>query len=282
MIWRSKLRKVAILLFSLAFFIAVFAQNPIQAQVDLQTNSDSIKFHTEDISLFWKVFDETSPKFNKDVFQKKYLEAGSPGLKSFVKMRIESGKNLSKIIKQDLVYYKEVRKTSLSLNHNIDSLYRYFYKFKEIYSGAAFPDVYFVIGAKNTAGTAFNKGIVIGVEMFGIETTSFKPRLDIALIDLVVMHEFVHFQQNYAKSNTLLAQCIREGAADFICELVTGSHSNKLIYEYGNRHEKELWLEFEKNMHNQNWSPWLYYSKDNTRPKDLGYWMGYKICEVLL
>ena len=43
---------------------------------------------------------------------------------------------------------------------------------------------------------------------------------------------------------------------------------------------KELWDEFLKAKDNTSWEPWLYTSKVQSRPKDLGYWMGYKITQA--
>jgi hypothetical protein len=272
------MRIIKLKLDTLLLFIALLnGLNYVQGQNRFNTIPDSAIIHTEDISLFWTVFDQSSPKFNGENFQILYLDSGSDGLKGFIKMRIESGKILSKIVKKNLSYYQQIRQSSLSISSKKDILYGYFSALKKLYPSAVFPDVYFVIGALNTGGTTFKGGLIIGAEMFGEETATFKPRLNIELANLIVVHELIHFQQNYVKDNSLLAQSIKEGAADFICELITGSHSNKPIYQYGNDHEGELWEEFKKDMHETNWTPWLYYTKDKTRPKDLGYWMGYKI-----
>lgn len=254
--------------------------NQLSGQSRITNDPDSAKIHTEDIALFWKIFDATNPTFDGKTFKKEYLDAGSEGLKGFIKMRIESGENLSKTIKENLSYYNAIRNSSFSIKCKKDTLLKHFRNLKTIYPSAVFPDIYFVIGARNTGGTTFNGGLIIGAEMFGKETDDFKPRLNIEVIDLVVIHELVHFQQSYVSDNSLLAQSIKEGAADFICELATGSHPNKSIYEYGDSHEKELWLEFKQKMNSKNWTPWLYYSKDTSRPKDLGYWMGYKIVKA--
>lgn len=243
-------------------------------------NPDSASFHTEDIALFWKVYDQTAPKFDAKAFQTNYLDAGSAGLKGFIKMRIESGTNLSKTIKKNLDYYEAVRESTLSIHTRTEKLREYFFKLKDLYPPSVFPDAYFVIGAKNTGGTTFWGGLIIGAEMFGKKTETFKPRMDIETLELVVVHELIHYQQTYADIQTLLAQSIREGAADFVCELVTGSHPYPALHEYGNQHEQELWKEFSLKMNSTDWTPWLYYTKDTSRPKDLGYWMGYKIVKA--
>jgi uncharacterized protein YjaZ len=70
-----------------------------------------------------------------------------------------------------------------------------------------------------------------------------------------------------------------EGSADFIAYLVTQKLSNPAMYAFANAREDELWTRFKKDMPTNNSSYWLYNNYDNTRPRDLGYWMGFKICE---
>lgn len=254
--------------------------NVLFGQNNFSANPDSVVFHTSDINNFWNVFDKTTPKFDARAFQEEYINVGSPGLKGFINFRIENGKNLSKTIKNNLTYYKSIKESSFLIDKKRDRFYECFRKLKEIYPKAVFPDVYFVIGAKNSGGTIFNGGLIIGAEMFGTQGNEVSPVLDIEYIDEVVAHELIHFQQNYSKNNSLLAQCIKEGSADFICELIAGTHSNKKIYEYGDTHTKVLWEEFFRERDNTNWTDWLYRTKDKSRPKDLGYWMGYKITKA--
>jgi hypothetical protein len=243
-------------------------------------NPSEAKFHTDDITTFWQVFDQHSPKLPGEVLQKEYLDKGSPGLKGFIRNRIESGKYLSKTVRSQLGYYTYVRPFTLSIAQKKERLYECFLNLKKLYPAAVFPDVYFVIGANNTGGTTFSQGLIIGAERFGKTTDTYQPALDIDEVDEVVAHELVHFQQKYAKDNSLLAQCIREGAADFICELIAGSHTNQETYQYGHAHQAELWQEFQAKMYHNDWSEWLYYTKNKSRPKDLGYWMGYQICKA--
>lgn len=243
-------------------------------------NPKDAKFHTEDITEFWKIYDKNYPKLPGEIFQQQYLDKGSPGLKGFINNRIESGKYLSKTVRRERKYYEYVRPFTISIDEKKNRFYECFGNFKKIYPSAVFPDVYFVIGANNSAGTIFDNGLIIGAEKFGKANDEFKPALDIEYVDEVVAHELIHFQQEYAKDNSLLAQSVKEGAADFICELIAGSHSNKETYIYGDSHKKELWEEFKQKMYQNDWTGWLYYNKDKTRAKDLGYWIGYQICKT--
>jgi|GEM_PF-402690 len=256
------------------------AKLPQPKEAKFSKNPDDIKIHTEDIHSFWKVFDETYPDLNGSAFQERYIKTGSIGLQNFLQNRIESGSNLSKTVKENLSYYQAIRASSLSIEKRTQALYNSFHSLKQLYPDAVFPDVYFVIGAKNTGGTSFNEGVIIGAEMFGEEKDGFKPRLNIEHLDGVVTHELFHFQQNYPLDQSLLAQCIREGSANFLTSLMKGIHEASNANEYGEKHKEELWKEFLTTMHKTNWTNWLYYSKDKSRPRDLGYWMGYKITKA--
>lgn len=266
--------------FSLFIKLALVINATSLCAQNFNTDPSKAVFHTEDISLFWSVYDLVQPKPDGDAFQKIYLESGSEGLRAFIPNRIESGKNLAKVIRSNSAYYTSIRESSLSIADKKERFYECFAALKSIYPEAIFPDVYFVIGAKNSGGTAFDGGLIIGAEMFGEANATIQVPLDINLVDEVVTHELIHFQQRYVKDNSLLGQSIREGSADFITELIAGIHSNTKIHVYGDAHEKELWAEFSKRMFDNDWTNWLYYQKDKSRPKDLGYWMGYKITKA--
>jgi uncharacterized protein YjaZ len=72
-----------------------------------------------------------------------------------------------------------------------------------------------------------------------------------------------------------LYQSLKEGACDFIAELIVGdSHVN----EYGEKNENKLWIEFKNELCNQNIGSWLYNgSTVKNKPADLGYFIGYSI-----
>ncbi len=78
----------------------------------------------------------------------------------------------------------------------------------------------------------------------------------------------------------MLRRAIGEGSADFIGELISGGQIDSHLHKYGNPIEKELWLEFKKEMNGNDSSGWLYQGeKAKDKPADLGYYIGYKIAE---
>ncbi len=271
----------------LGVLMAAIAAAPAPAQ---NRDPDAAKLVFSDIDLFWKAFDASRPANRAQVLQTQYLDKGSVGLKEFLRVRIRSAENLAAAIDKHPKYYAALRDPSRKLPTQEGAIRASFRKLKKLYEPAVFPNVYFVIGRMNSGGTITNTGLLIGVDMYGMGKDTPVEELGpwhkavvkpIKEVPYIVAHELIHYQQKYPKdSSTLLAQAIREGSADFIGELISGGHINTHLHKYGNLRERELWAEFKKAMDGKDLSQWLYQgdaAKD--RPADLGYYIGYKICE---
>jgi uncharacterized protein YjaZ len=252
-----------LLIISILFVATLFGQN------SFETNPSKAEFITTDIPNFWKAFDKMDT--NSNPFEE-YLESGSEGLKDFIPYRIESAKNLLKIAKKRKADYEIIRENSYHVELYTKLILTFYQALKNMYELAVFPPAYFVIGAFNSGGTSSENGLIMGVEM----------QNKIENIPYIVAHELIHFNQNYSNNkNTLLEQSIKEGSADFIGELISGKHINEIAFEYGDENEEQLCSEFVEIMSNSKYHGWLYGSKGKKkgRPNDLGYWIGYKICE---
>ena len=164
-----------------------------------------------------------------------------------------------------------------------------FRKLKELYPASTFPDVYFLIGRMNSAGTTGSSGLLIGADMFGKDPSIPVDELDewhrtvvgsVSDIPTIVAHELIHYQQRSA-GNTLLAAAVHEGSADFIGELISGEQMNQTARAYGLQHESELWTQFSQEMHGTDTTHWMYEGKVvNGRPADLAYFVGYRIAQA--
>lgn len=250
-------------------------------------NPEKIKLITSDLDNFWEAYDKSLPDYKSNVFDQYYIKKGSPGLKGFMKGRIGNAENLSASINMRPQYYASLREICSKVSTFERPIKSYLVKMKEFYPDAIFPPVYFVIGVMNSGGTISRNGLIIGVDMYGLASTMPVGELStwhkevlksINEIPHIVAHELVHFQQKY-DGNDLLSACIKEGAADFIAELISGSHINNHVHEFANPKERELWLEFKEKMFMKDFSGWLYSSQEG-RPNDLGYWMGYQITKA--
>lgn len=253
---------------------------------------DAARLVTSDIPLFWRVFDRATPENAAELFQHEYLEAGSPGLRDFTPGRIVDGRGLAAAVLARRRFYAAIRAGTLALDTARavkDSVRAGFRRLKALYRDAAFPDVYFLIGRLSSGGTTSSRGLLIGVEINARDDSTPVDELNdweravtgrIADLPHIVAHELVHFQQGQGRSLTLLAAALREGGADFVAELVSGAHTNRIQRVYGDAHERELWEEFSGAMTGTDLSRWFFQGdRAGDRPADLGYYVGYRICE---
>lgn len=241
---------------------------------------------TDDVDRFWVALEKAGPEVNPEALEEYYLKPGSIGVKGFTKGRIQNASNLAAAIRSHQKYYNSIRPSLDSLNSMKDAIRASFVRLKELYPDAIFPPVYFVVGALSSGGTSTHDALVIGAEMYGRTAGTPKEELNdwlravikpVGEVPHIVAHELIHFQQKY-DGGVLLAAAIKEGAADFIGELISGKNINQHVHDFANPREKALWLEFKERMDKKDYSGWLY-SPAKDRPNDLGYWMGYKITE---
>jgi hypothetical protein len=256
-----------------------------------------VNISTVDIDHFWEAYDSLATASDSiAVFQRFYIDRATLGLKEFIRARnFEAGEYVA-LIKNYPKFWISIRPNTEHIATRGKEIETIFQKFKELYPAFKPPDVCFAIGCLRTGGTTRPDLIMIGSEIASADSTTrtaeFKNWLMSVLsnssdITAMVAHEAVHTQQKnnrgFAKgfhNHRLLTQSIREGCADFIGSLISGSTFNKAQYEYGLAHEPELWKEFQQHMNEEDLSRWLYNGLTSVdRPADLGYFIGYRICE---
>ena len=253
------------------------------------TDPEQARIVTSDIALFWRQYDSAG-QTGLDAAMENYLKTGSSGLQQFTTLRIQSSSNLAAVIRKHPKYYTSIRPSTLRIESMAGSIRASFRSLKRLYPDAVFPDVYFLIGCMNSGGTTTDKALLIGAEMYGrTPDTPMEEMGDwhkqvlkpVDEIPAIVAHELIHCQQKYQLgTQSLLTQSIKEGSADFIGEMIAGKIINEHLRAYGDPRERELWLEFKQQMDGKDWSRWLYQGdKSKDRPADLGYYVGYKICE---
>jgi hypothetical protein len=285
-----------LLLFSFALLAPLPAQPP-----ELNRDPMRAQLVTSDIPNFWRVFDKASLKDAGDLFQREYIDIGSPGLHGFLRARIENGRALAATVASRPKYYASIREATLSIDQKPEikqAIQSSFRRMKEIYPDAIFPDVYFIVGRMNSAGTTDGgRGLLIGVEMNARSENTPVEELNsweravigqMANLPHIVGHELIHIEQHHANRQassgqaTLLQSALGEGGADFLGEMISGGIINRVQRDYGDAHEEALWREFSASMHGTDSSRWLYEGdRAKDRPADMGYYIGFKICEAL-
>ncbi len=262
------LTKTNIMKNTFAFSITyLFALLNLLGQENFSSNPLDAKFVTTDFDNFWKAFDQLEIATGNPF--EEYLEKASPGLRPF--REYLTPEEMLKSVQQRKTDYLKCRTVLTDLPSHKKRIQAIYAALKYWYVDATFPPVYFVVGVFSSGGTVSENGLLIGTELLE----------DLNSIDALIAHELIHFQQTVEGPNTLLQQTLKEGTADFIGELTSGILLNASLKEYGNAHESELCKTFVKTMNTNNFGDWLY-ERNTTdgKPKDMGYWMGYKIVEA--
>ena len=239
---------------------------------------------TSDIDLFWQCYDEAEGKITSSTFNR-YIDEGSEGVQGFIRMRIESAKKLAKTVKKDQEYYEFIREGSLGIREAFEEdILTVYEQMIDWYPEAVIPNVYFVIGRKNTGGSISGDGLIMGTEMFGSQGNATGPNaiIDYQVIPSIVAHELIHFQQKYPQSETLLDQTIREGSADFLAYLIQGRELKHHLDGWAAPRIGELWKIFQEEKSDKSYQGWLYGGGQvmPDAPRDLGYWLGFYICKA--
>ena len=267
--------------------------NKLKSGKEKLSDPHHAKLVTTDIHNFWNAFDKVQKDTarREQIFIEDYFNKSSPGLKDYFSSKIGTTASFAKNQAGKPEFYKAIRKNTLSIDTMKGTIYKYFEKLKSIYDEASFPDIYFLMGRWNSAGTVSDNGLLLGVDQ--ISKTPDIPQHELNLweknnfnnpqnIPVIVMHELIHFQQDKIKEDTtLLFYALVEGMADFICELVTGKNPSQRQQDYAQTRRKEIWEDFKKEMFLDRAYNWIANGDKETKdkPADLGYYIGYEICK---
>ena len=265
--------------------------NEIDSITKLKSNPINCKFHYRDVHNFVTAFEKSQLDWSKapSYFYKDYFSKASKGLFFYQKFKIQSSSHqFAYRVEDKQKYFESILPNLQKIDAEETRIRSYFNKFEALYPAAIFPDIYYAVGCFNAGGTSSPFGLIIGAEMHtkmeNSDLTNFNNWekavvRDYSNLPLITIHELVHIQQQN-KYNDLLGNSIYEGAADFISELICGSHINTYVHDWANKHEQEVWEDFKKEMYGNNANKWIGNAdKAKDKPADLGYYVGYKICE---
>ncbi|MGV0921181.1 DUF2268 domain-containing putative Zn-dependent protease [Empedobacter falsenii] len=258
-----------------------------------KTNSKNI--YTSDIDNFWVAYD--SIQSTNDYSQKikfintLYIDKGTKGLKTFMKVRDYSDTIYVKLIDSYPKFWNSVRSNTLTIKNKTKELTKAVKKLKKLYPELKEGEMYFTIGGLRSGGTLYENMVLVGAEI-----ATGTPKTDVSefennwlknvfakqSLDNIIslnIHEYVHMQQKPNENNSLLHHTLKEGSCDFITELVLGEPIEKQYIFYGKQHFDELKKQFKEEMFVDDFSNWLYNGGQKGKAADLGYFIGYEICK---
>jgi hypothetical protein len=208
-----------------------------------------------------------------------------------MKARDYSGLLWVSLINRFPKFWNSIRPNTLAVKSRAGEIEKSIQKLRALYPGLKKAKMYFTIGGLRSGGTTMDDMVLIGTEIAtGNASTDvsefpdkwlagvFKEQRTDNIVPLNI-HEYIHTQQR-GESQDLLGQSIREGACDFITELVMGSPLQNSYLIYGRAHEAELKEKFKEEMFTSFYGNWLYNGASAVTVADLGYFMGYVICKT--
>lgn len=247
------------------------ANGAATGQVDIQTS---------DVELFYRVYDAALGRPSVDQIQREYLDAGSEGLRTFIRARNTTAQRIVEAIAEQPDLYAGGRRCAQALTMARPRLEAALQRLQHLYPPTRSPPITVVIGRGRPVGVGSPvNGLQIGLEaLCGVRYYSPDP---VDRFVYVVAHEYVHVQQaaelvDNDANWTVLEGSLAEGAADFVGELISGGLGNPQLALDARGREREIEEPFVRDMHRTDLSGWL---NDGTmeRSGNLGYWVGYRI-----
>lgn len=278
------------------FFGAILLIN-----VGCQENNTTIlpkNIETQDIHHFWEAYDKIVKTDNsnqqKEALQNLFWDKASIGQKTMFEVRNYTPDDYLNAINKYPKFWTSVRKNTLEVDEFAPQLQAGIDSLKKIYQDLSPAKIYFTMGALRSNGTTRDSLVLIGSELaLGDSSTiidelpnnfnhlaSFfetDPKENLVFLNT---HEFVHTQQRTTVGNSLLAQTLIEGAAEFVAEKALGINSPNPQIAYGEKNEQNIKEAFVREITSPLLSNWFWNNDDNEfGMRDLGYFVGYKICK---
>lgn len=236
--------------------------------------------HTQDIDNFWIAYDSIRSTTDKEqqinFINRFYIDKASDGLKAFLNNKSNPANKWLDLINSDRDFWDSIRPKTLLIKTLTDNLQISINGLRELYPDLKKAATYFIIGFRQQGGTVRDNLSIIGSEV----VMSFSG-MDSAELARIVVHEYVHTQQSKPdfRNINVLTSSIREGACDFISELVLRKDLTLPYIKYGLKNEVAVWKVFVHDMLSTANDFWVSTGNNPLLPeKDLGYYVGYIIC----
>jgi hypothetical protein len=230
--------------------------------------------------------------------QSGYLDDGTPGLAEYSRRFGLTAESLAKAVRKQPAYYRSLHDIEARIEVQIPAINDAVSRMRELYPATDPGTVYFVVGALRAGGQNSSVGALISVDMFAADgelAAEDRPpgRLfPSSQLPIIIAHELTHRQQViaqgietyleiYGERQSVLANAIREGTAEFLALKTAGSTTDPASFAFGLENEAAIWHAFEKDRASREYGDWFYVKpKANPDwPPDLGYFVGARIAE---
>ena len=271
----------------------LFAGTVLAAGVDPMTAA----IDASDATRFAKLMKDGAVP-TADVLQRDYLDGAGPGVEVFTPMRIVSAQHLAIAVSTHPESYRYAIRECLPKLPSLQSDLRAIYlAYAGLLPERPLPAIEIVFGALNSGGTADTKAQVLGLEVTCPPGATFEQFR--TTMRGFFAHETVHTWQSdetpQALADPLLSQALREGVADYLASVVTGSVPHLDRDAWARQREIWLWQEFQRDrrfmlsdsdslkdpLASPRFKRWFANcgSAPEGWPCEAGYWVGMRIAE---
>lgn len=260
----------------LAFAVVAWISICVPAQ------SAETMIHTDDVDLFYKVYDAADGHPTAEQLQRDYLDAGSEGLHNLAKLRNVSGVRIADTLSKHPELYVKARGCTAALPRVRERVEVALRNLVRLYPQARTPPVTIAVGRGKPVGVGSPvTGLQIGLEAL-CSAEWMNPNVEDRFVH-VIAHEYAHLQQVRElvddEHPTVLERSLIEGAAEFVAALTSGKTGYAHFDALTKGREREIETAFVADVDQTELSRWV----DNStmeKGNDLGYWVGYRICKA--
>ena len=260
----------------LAFAVVAWISICVPAQ------SAETMIHTDDVDLFYKVYDAADGHPTAEQLQRDYLDAGSEGLHNLAKLRNVSGVRIADTLSKHPELYVKARGCTAALPRVRERVEVALRNLVRLYPQARTPPVTIAVGRGKPVGVGSPvTGLQIGLEAL-CSAEWMNPNVEDRFVH-VIAHEYAHLQQVRElvddEHPTVLGRSLIEGAAEFVAALTSGKTGYAHFDALTKGREREIETAFVADVDQTELSRWV----DNStmeKGNDLGYWVGYRICKA--
>ena len=260
----------------LAFAVVAWISICVPAQ------SAETMIHTDDVDLFYKVYDAADGHPTAEQLQRDYLDAGSEGLHNLAKLRNVSGVRIADTLSKHPELYVKARGCTAALPRVRERVEVALRNLVRLYPQARTPPVTIAVGRGKPVGVGSPvTGLQIGLEAL-CSAEWMNPNVEDRFVH-VIAHEYAHVQQVRElvddEHPTVLERSLTEGAAEFVAALTSGKTGYAHFDALTKGREREIETAFVADVDQTELSRWV----DNStmeKGNDLGYWVGYRICKA--
>lgn len=237
---------------------------------------------TEDVTLFYKVYDAAGGHPTAEQLQHDYLDAGSPGLHKLAELRNVTGIRIADNLEKHPEVYVNAKRCMELLPRVKQREAAAMRKLLDLYPEANFPPITIAVSRGKPVGVGSPvDGVMIGLEAL-CATTWMNPDPEERFVH-VLAHEYAHVQQARElvddEHPSVLEISLIEGIADLMAELTSGQAGYANLAEQVPGHEKEIETDFLADQDKTDLSKWVYNSTAD-KQNDVGYWVGYRIAKA--